>query len=74
MIKTEVKMCQTEIVSEVICNVCGKKMEKDKHGYIEDFIHVEKQWGYTSDNDGETETADICESCWNKFKETFKIK
>jgi hypothetical protein len=74
MIKTEKKMYETNTVSEIICNVCERKLETNEHGYYEDFVHIDKLWGYTSNNDGKEETVDICEKCWGKLKETFKIK
>ena len=74
MIKTEKKLYEREVITEVVCNVCGKSLETNKHGYFEDFIHLEKTWGYTSLRDGESEVVDICEDCWERIKDIFKIK
>ena len=41
---------------------------------MEDYIHIEKTWGYTSSKDGDKTNVDICEECWNKFERNFKIK
>lgn len=74
MIKTDKKMQETDVVIEVVCNICGKSLKTDDHGYFEDFIHLEKTWGYTSSKDGTTEVVDICEDCWEEMKEKFRVK
>ena len=67
-------MAETEMTEKVICNCCGKEIEKNAHGYMNDYIHIEKTWGYASENDGKEDTADICEKCWRKIMESFKHK
>ena len=65
---------EIEVTEKVICNCCGKEIEKNDHGYFEDYIHIEKKWGYTSDNDGKEDNADICEKCWINITDSFKRK
>ena len=67
-------LSEKEVTEKVICNCCGKEIEKNAHGYFEDYIHIEKKWGYTSDNDGREDVADICEKCWRNITENFKCK
>ncbi|MCQ4726167.1 hypothetical protein NE664_05760 [Anaerotignum faecicola] len=74
MIKTEIQMKETEVISKVYCNVCGREIKPDALGYYPDFLHIEKTWNYFSGRDGETQKADICERCWNDIVENFKIK
>lgn len=74
LIKTEIQMKETEVISKVYCNVCGREIKPDALGYYPDFLHIEKTWNYFSGRDGETQKADICERCWNDIVENFKIK
>lgn len=74
LIKTEIRIQETEVIGDIYCNVCGRKLKTDNHGYYEDFVHVEKHWGYTSGKDGTKESVDICEQCWDKFTADFAIK
>ena len=48
---------------QVYCNCCGRSLQKQGNMYIEEFIHIKKDWGYFSDKDGITQKADICEEC-----------
>ena len=42
-----------KVLTEVICNGCGKKIPVKNGVAAEDYISVEKMWGYFSDKDGE---------------------
>ena len=57
----------------VYCNSCGRMMQKQGNMYIEEFVHIKKDWGYFSDKDGITQEADICEECLEKWMRTFRI-
>ena len=39
----------------------------------EDFLHVEKDWGYFSKKDGMCHAFDLCEECVKKLEEGFCI-
>ena len=67
------KLKETEVISEVRCNVCGAKIEPDDLGYYPDFLHIEKKWNYFSAKDGKEQNVDICEECWDKIVKTFAI-
>lgn len=56
----------------VVCNMCGEKIEQQK--YQDNFISVEKKWGYGSAHDGETHCFDLCEKCYDEIAAKFKIK
>ena len=57
----------------VYCNLCGKEIKKDSHGNFQDYLTVEKQWGYFSSKDNETHTFDLCESCYDSLIAQFVI-
>ena len=59
--------------AEIYCNQCGKKLEKCGKVSTEDFLHVEKDWGYFSKKDGETHSFDLCEECYDKWISGFQI-
>ncbi len=71
------KYTQKETVQEnleqVFCNCCGKEIPKDHFGYFHDYVHIEKQWNYFSQKDGEQYTFDICESCFDAWIKGFSI-
>lgn len=52
---------------KAFCNCCGREIKG------EDFLEVEKQWGYFSSKDGVTECFDLCEECYDKLVSGFKI-
>lgn len=62
------------VIEKIICNACGREIEKDAHGYFADSLHVEKTWGYHSNKDGKTHSFDICESCYDQWTGTFCCK
>ena len=61
-----------EKVQKVLCNCCGKEIIKQQ-GYFCDHLHIEKQWGYFSEKDGEKHSFDLCESCYNKMLASFRL-
>lgn len=56
---------------EKCCNMCGKKMKDSGHNR-EDYIVIEKQWGYFSNKDGEKHTIILCEDCYDMWTNSFK--
>ena len=50
-----------------ICNSKGRVLEQ------EEYINIEKQWGYFSDRDGTIQRGKICEKCFERIAKTFKI-
>lgn len=64
---------ESEEVYEIICNMCAKSIKKDEVGRFFDHLSVTKYWGYLSENDGQTHEFDLCEDCYNKFIQDFKI-
>ena len=40
---------------------------------MEEVLHVEKHWGYFSNQDGEAQKFDVCEQCYKKIISGFVI-
>ncbi|MDD7389822.1 MAG: hypothetical protein PUG60_09230 [Lachnospiraceae bacterium] len=55
------------------CNCCGKIMLQANGMWKEDFASFRKEWGYFSDRDGMVHRFDLCEACYNKMIEQFRI-
>ncbi|MDY3919744.1 MAG: hypothetical protein SOZ59_12240 [Candidatus Limivivens sp.] len=58
---------------DIYCNRCGKKLAGNGGVLTEDVLHVEKEWGYFSQKDGECHSFDLCEECCRELEETFQI-
>ena len=41
---------------------------------MEEYIHIEKIWGYPSEKDGECHSFDLCEPCYDKMTAAFVLK
>lgn len=61
-------------VEKVICNMCGNEIIKNEYGHFEDYLSVNKIWGYNSNFDGLEHSFDICQNCYNDLIERMKIK
>lgn len=54
------------------CNCCGRELKRYKNRY-EDHLHIIKNWGYLSSQDGIAEEMDICQECLENWERTFAI-
>ena len=54
------------------CNICGKEM-KESGLDREDFVVLEKKWGYFSEKDGEFHRIVMCEKCYDLWITSFRI-
>lgn len=63
-----------QLPEKVFCNVCGNEIKFDYGLPAQDYIHVDKSWGYCSSKDNQVHSFDICESCYDRLIKTFKIK
>ncbi len=52
---------QTTEAIRIVCDCCGKEIKKEK----EDYLEIEKTWGYFSEKDGDKHQFDICEHCYD---------
>ncbi|MCL1863417.1 MAG: hypothetical protein FWF78_07620 [Defluviitaleaceae bacterium] len=64
---------ETPKVSDIQCNSCGEKVEKNKVGYFHDHVSVSKTWGYHSPYDGEAHDIDLCIGCYKDWIAHFEI-
>lgn len=55
-------------IDKVVCNGCGKEL--DSHT---DYLSVDKKWGYGTSYDGDEHSFDLCEDCYGKIINGFKI-
>jgi len=68
----DVLVAEKKIV-DVICNMCGEKIEKTENDVLHDYFQANKEWGYFSDIDGEKHSFDLCQNCYKKLISQFKI-
>lgn len=54
-------------MSEIRCNVCGRKIVFGEKHNKEDYVLIQKEWGYFSDKDGKKYTLRMCENCYDKL-------
>ena len=65
---------ETKDLQKIICNKCGKEIIISKGVPQEDYLEVEKRWGYQSNKDNQVDCFDLCEDCYDDFVKGFKIK
>lgn len=55
------------------CNCCGKEILKTDHTDValEDYVVIEKSWGYFSKKDGICQKMIVCESCFDAWTRSF---
>jgi hypothetical protein len=63
----------TPELTRVTCNMCGRGIEKNELGYFNDYLSVEKKWGYHSNLDGESHEIDVCLDCYQDWVSQFTI-
>ena len=70
------KINQKEIkeLEKIICNQCGKEISVIQGVAREDYLSVEKRWGYFSDKDNQIDSFELCEDCYDKLTASFKIQ
>ena len=51
------------------CNMCGKEFREKQ----EEYLHVEKEWGYFSQKDQAIYRFHICEACFHHLINRFAI-
>ena len=58
---------------EKCCNMCGKRIKEEAGILKEDYLVIEKKWGYFSEKDGQVHHFDLCEECYDELVSGFKI-
>ena len=58
---------------KVYCNCCGKEIQFKENTQIalEDYVVIDKSWGYFSSKDGIRQKMNICESCFDAWTRSF---
>lgn len=64
MILSKKELVESQVVQNIVCDCCGKSCavgdpEVNQYEYLE----MSSSWGYHSNKDLQTWTAQICESC-----------
>ena len=60
-------------IEKVFCNQCGKEIRKQGDMFAEDYLCVEKRWGYFSKKYNEVHRFELCEDCYDKLCASFRI-
>ena len=58
---------------QIVCNKCGKKVKFIDGLLKEDFCQVTKEWGYFSRKDMKIYRFALCEDCYDKLIEGFRV-
>ena len=64
---------EVDIVESTLCNMCGEQLIVNDFGYTEDYLSIQKTWGFGSEMDGQTHNIDLCINCYKKFISEFRI-
>ena len=77
MRKTQPITVVQNYVSEISCNMCGKKIniieEKVEDWQLDYFHNFAIHYGYGSSKDGESYLFDICEDCLDNIIKQFVV-
>ena len=68
-----VKEKNRDRIVQVVCNCCGRALPVENGIVLEDYLHVDKAWGYFSNQDGEEIIFDLCENCTQKLIKQFRL-
>lgn len=60
-------------LASVICNSCKKELRVENGILKDECIHVSHVFGYFSERDGEIQSFDLCEECYNKMIAKFRL-
>ena len=61
------------MIAHLYCRECGKEIEFTRGIAREDYLSVDKKWGFFSDKDGREDSFDLCEGCYDSFVKTFSV-
>jgi protein-arginine kinase activator protein McsA len=75
---TKKVMRKQSIVKDIECDICGNSCKRivseDKKSWTFEYATLFANWGYGSNNDGDSTELHICENCVRKIGEHFNIK
>ncbi len=57
------------------CNCCGKEIQfRQETGIaLEDYVSIDKSWGYFSNKDGIRQRMNVCEACFDSWVRGFSL-
>lgn len=61
------------MTEKMYCNACGRPIKGDHNIQTEETLSVKKEWGYFSKKDLQIHEFTLCEDCYDKMIEKFKI-
>lgn len=67
------KTKEVSCIEKIVCNRCGREIPVSNGHEMQGVFHVEYQWGYFSEKDGQKHVFDLCETCYDAMLETFQI-
>ena len=66
-------MPRMSLKHQLVCNQCGKELRFENDILVEDAFEAKKEWGYFSKKDLTVDQFVLCELCYDKMIENFKI-
>lgn len=60
-------------LTKVVCNACGKNLLVENGILKEECIHVDHDFGFFGSWDGESDSFDLCEACYEKLIAGFAV-
>lgn len=69
----EYKNRETKTLDRIICNGCGRVIAVKGGMPMEGVFQARQVWEYMSEKDGEIDDFDLCEECYDRMTEQFRI-
>lgn len=60
--------------NQIYCNCCGRMISQDIQKTGEDFLQIDKTWGFFSGKDGERHSFALCEGCYDSMRKNFVLE
>ncbi len=60
-------------LTQVVCNACRKNLLVENGILKEECIHVDHDFGFFGEKDGESDSFDLCEACYEKLTAGFAV-
>lgn len=73
IMRITVKEKNRERILQVVCNCCRRSLPVENGIVLEDYLHIDKVWGYFSTQDGEEIVFDLCEDCTRELTKRFRL-